>query len=220
DLLVERAVADVLRAARQRAGTDDVPVNWVRAGDVGVYELAELLSPSLFADERVVVLEAAGEAGKEAAELIAKAAADVPAGTELVVVHSGGGRAKALANQIRALGAHVHPCARITKAGERLDFVRKEFRALKVKVDDDTLSVLLDAVGSDIRELASACSQLVADTGGHVDAAAGRAACGARRRTRRGHPQHRAGRVAVGRPLPAGCRAGNAAVAGAEGAEA
>ena len=107
ELLVERAVADVLRAARQRAGTDDVPVDRVRAGDVDVYELAELLSPSLFADERVVVLEAAGEAGKEAAELIAKAAADVPQGTELVVVHSGGGRAKALANQIRALGAQV-----------------------------------------------------------------------------------------------------------------
>ena len=172
ELLVERAVADVLRAARQRAGTDDVPVSRVRAGDVGVYELAELLSPSLFADERVVVLEAAGEAGKEAAELIAKAAADVPQGTELVVVHSGGGRAKALANQIRALGAQVHPCARITKAGERVDFVRKEFRALKVKVDDDALAALLDGVGSDVRELASACSQLVADTGGHVDVAA------------------------------------------------
>jgi DNA polymerase-3 subunit delta len=172
DLLIERAIAGVLRAARQRAGTDDVPVSRVRAGDVDVYELAELLSPSLFADERVVVLEAAGEAGKEAAELIAKAAADIPQGTELVVVHSGGGRAKALANQIRALGAQVHPCARIAKAGERLDFVRKEFRALKVKVDDDTLAALLDAVGSDVRELASACSQLVADTGGHVDVAA------------------------------------------------
>ena len=50
--------------------------------------------------------------------------------------------------------------------------MRKEFRALKVKVDDDTVSALLDAVGSDIRELASACSQLVADTGGSVDVAA------------------------------------------------
>ena len=49
---------------------------------------------------------------------------------------------------------------------------RRSSAALKVKVDDDTLSVVLDAVGSDIRELASACSQLVADTGGHVDAVA------------------------------------------------
>jgi DNA polymerase III subunit delta len=172
ELLVERAVADVLQSVRQRAGTDDVPVSRMRAGDVGTYELAELLSPSLFADERVVVLEAAGEAGKEAAAVITAAAADIPTGTVLVVAHSGGGRAKALANELQKLGAQVHPCARITKPSERIDFIRKEFRALRVKVDEETVTALLDAVGSDVRELASACSQLVADTGGAVDAAA------------------------------------------------
>ena len=115
ELLVERAVADVLLSARKRAGTDDVPVSRMRAGDVGTYELAELLSPSLFADERIVVLEAAAEAGKDAAAVIGAAAADVPTGTVLVVVHSGGGRAKALAGELQSLGAEVHPCARITK---------------------------------------------------------------------------------------------------------
>ncbi len=142
----------------------------LRAGEVSTSELAELLSPSLFADERVVVLEAAGEAGKDAVALIATVAADLPTGTMLIVVHSGGGRAKALADQLKKLGAQVHPCARITKASERADFVRKEFRALKVKVSDDTVTAVLDAVGSDIRELASVCSQLVADTDGQVDA--------------------------------------------------
>src|SRR4029077_5053399 len=122
-----------------------------------------------FADERVVVLEAAGEAGKDAVDLIASAAADLPMGTDLVVVHSGGGRAKAVAGQLRELGAAVHPCAKI-KMNERADFVRGEFRALKVKVGDDAVTVLLDALGSDIRELAAACSQLVADTDGHIDA--------------------------------------------------
>ena len=154
------------------AGTDDVPVNRMRAGDVSTHELAELLSPSLFADERVVVLEAAADAGKEAAALVASAAADLPPGTVLVVVHTGGGRAKALANDLRSLGAAVHPCARLTKVSERVDFIRKEFRASGVKVDEETVTALLDAVGSDVRELASACSQLVADTGGEVDAAA------------------------------------------------
>jgi DNA polymerase-3 subunit delta len=172
ELLVERAVAAILRSVREHAGTDDVPVSRVRAGDVDAYELAELLSPSLFADERVVVLEAAGEAGKDAATLIATAAADIPPATVLVVVHSGGGRAKSLASQLRDLGAEVHPCARIVKASERADFVRGEFRSLDVRVDDDTVTALLDAVGSDLRELASACSQLVADTGSAVDVAA------------------------------------------------
>src|ERR1700722_7965747 len=172
ELLVERAVAGVLRQARKQAGTDDVPVDRSRAGEVGTYELAELLSPSLFADERIVVLEAAAEAGKDAAALIAGAAADVPAGTVLVVVHAGGGRAKALANELQSLCAVVHPCARITKPSERVDFIRKEFRALRVKVDEETVTALLDTVGSDVRELAAACSQLVADTAGAVDAAA------------------------------------------------
>lgn len=174
--MVERAVGDIVRAARERArqaaGTDDVPVNRMRAGDVSTYELAELLSPSLFAEERIVVLEAAAEAGKDAVALIASTAADIPPGTVLVVVHSGGGRAKALAGELKSLGAQVHPCARISKASERVDFVRGEFRALRVKVGEDTVTALLDAVGSDIRELASACSQLVADTGGDVDAVA------------------------------------------------
>ncbi|ULP53912.2 DNA polymerase III subunit delta [Mycobacterium ulcerans] len=176
ELLVERAVGDIVRAARERArqaaGTDDVPVNRMRAGDVSTYELAELLSPSLFAEERIVVLEAAAEAGKDAVALIASTAADIPPGTVLVVVHSGGGRTKALAGELKSLGAQVHPCARISKASERVDFVRGEFRALRVKVGEDTVTALLDAVGSDIRELASACSQLVADTGGDVDAVA------------------------------------------------
>lgn len=172
ELLVERAVAAVLRQARKQAGTHDVPVDRLRAGEVSTSELAELLSPSLFADERVVVLEAAGEAGKDAATLIAEAAADLPPGTMLVVVHSGGGRAKALADQLKKLGAEVHPCARITKASERADFIRREFRTLKVKIGDDTVTAMLDAVGSDLRELAAVCSQLVADTDGVVDAAA------------------------------------------------
>ncbi|OOK78489.1 putative DNA polymerase III delta subunit domain protein [Mycobacterium kansasii] len=70
ELLVERAVGEILRSARQRAGAgagpgaDDVPINRLRAGDVSTYELAELLSPSLFADERIVVLEAAAEAAR------------------------------------------------------------------------------------------------------------------------------------------------------------
>jgi DNA polymerase III subunit delta len=172
ELLVERAVGAVLRQARKRAGTDDVPVNRLRAGEVSTSELAELLSPSLFADERVVVLEAAAEAGKDAVTLIAAAAADLPPGTMLIVIHSGGGRAKALADQLKDLGAQVIPCARITKPSERADFVRHEFRALKVKVSDGTVTAVLDAVGSDIRELAAVCSQLVADTDGTVDATA------------------------------------------------
>lgn len=172
ELLVERAIAGVLRAARASAGTADVPVDRLRAGEVSTSELAELLSPSLFADERVVVLEAAAEAGKDAVTLIVSAAGDLPPGTMLVVVHSGGGRAKAMADQLKKMGAEVHNCPKIKWPNERVDFVKNEFRKLKIKVSEDTVQALVDGVGSDIRELAAACSQLVADTNGQVDVVA------------------------------------------------
>lgn len=66
----------------------------------------------------------------------------------------------------------MHPCARIVKPAERARFVRDEFAALRARVDEDTVTALLDAVGSDVRELAATCSQLVADTAGQVDVAA------------------------------------------------
>lgn len=172
-LLVERAVTAV--ASRVRASStqpDTLAVDRRRAGDMSTSELAELLSPSLFAEDRVIVLESAAEAGKDAVALIGAAAADLPAGIVLLVSHSGGGRAKALVPTLRKAGAVVHDCGRLTKASERERFVREEFRKAGVSVSGEVVVAVLDAVGSDVRELAAACGQLVADTGGRVDLAA------------------------------------------------
>ncbi|RVW05527.1 DNA polymerase III subunit delta [Rhodococcus xishaensis] len=173
ELLVERAVASVVRAVRAAAGPagEDIPVSRLRTGDASAPELAELLSPSLFAEDRVIVLGAAAEAGKDAVTLVQDAAADLPEGVVLIVLHSGAGRAKAMAGVLQKSGATVHQCAKL-KPSERVDFVRGEFRAAGVRVGTEVLEAVVEAVGSDLRELASACSQLVADTGGKIDAAA------------------------------------------------
>ncbi|MDR7168492.1 DNA polymerase-3 subunit delta [Nocardia kruczakiae] len=170
ELLIERAVASIV--AQARAATNDpdaMPVDRLRAGDASAPELAELLSPSLFAEDRVIVLEAAAEAGKDAVALVTAAAGDLPEGVVLVVLHSGGGRAKALAPALQKQGAEVHTCAKISKANERNEFVRNEFRTAGVRVSADVVQAVVEAIGSDLRELAAACSQLAADTGGKVD---------------------------------------------------
>lgn len=170
ELLIERAVASIV--AQARAATNDpdaMPVDRLRAGDASSAELAELLSPSLFAEDRVIVLEAAAEAGKDAVALITAAAGDLPEGVVLVVLHSGGGRAKALAPALQKQGAEVHTCVKISKANERNEFVRNEFRTAGVRVSGDVVQAVVEAIGSDLRELAAACSQLAADTGGKVD---------------------------------------------------
>ncbi|MGW5073854.1 DNA polymerase III subunit delta [Rhodococcus sp. NPDC004095] len=172
EFLVARAVSAIV--AEVRAASDnpqDVPVSRLRTGDTSPAELAELLSPSLFAEDKVIVLEAAAEAGKDAVTLVLDAAAAPPDGFTIVVLHSGGGRAKAMVGALQKSGAQVHECAKL-KPTERADFVRSEFRAAGVRVSPEVIETVLDAVGSDLRELAAACSQLAADTGGKIDAAA------------------------------------------------
>ncbi|WP_330182555.1 DNA polymerase III subunit delta [Nocardia sp. NBC_01503] len=173
ELLIERAVSAITAQARAASSEpDSMPVDRLRAGDASAPELAELLSPSLFAEDRVIVLEAAAEAGKDAVAVVTDAASSPPEGVVLVVLHSGGGRAKALAPALQKMGAVVHQAAKLTKAGERIEFVRNEFRAANVRVSPDVVQALIEAIGSDLRELAAASSQLVADTGGKIDIAA------------------------------------------------
>ena len=73
---------------------------------------------------------------------------------------------------MRDAGAALVECAKLTRAEERLAFVRAEVTRLAGSITAEAAAVLLDAVGNDLRELATACSQLVADTGGRIDAAA------------------------------------------------
>ncbi|WP_250324017.1 DNA polymerase III subunit delta [Williamsia sp. CHRR-6] len=172
--MAERAIATIGQGltAAPDAMTGEIPVTHVRAGDVAAPELAELLSPSLFAEDRVVVVESADEAGKEPAALIAEAASHLPEGITLIVAHSGGGRAKSMVPALRAAGAVVHDCATPKWPEDRMRFVKKEFTDLGVKVSAEVVRVVVESVRADLRELAAACSQLVADTGGRVDAAA------------------------------------------------
>ncbi|MEU2035683.1 DNA polymerase III subunit delta [Nocardia amamiensis] len=173
ELLIERALGAVTAQVRALAPDPDaVPVDRLRAGDASTAELAELLSPSLFAEDRVIILEAAAEAGKDAVAVITEAAQSPAEGVVLVVLHSGGGRAKAFAPALQKAGAVTHDCAKLTKAAERVEFVRGEFRNAGVRVSGEVVQVVLEAVGSDLRELAAACGQLAADTGGKVDVAA------------------------------------------------
>jgi DNA polymerase-3 subunit delta len=182
ELLVERAVQLVVEAARR--ADPQVEVRRMRTTDLVSGELDELVSPSLFAQGRVVVLGAAHEAGKEIADAVLdharhlSQAAQGPAaqgpaaqgpaaqGIVLVVVHAGAGRGKALADGLRAAGAAVSECPRVTRLEDRARFVREEVQR------SGAVTALLDAVGSDLRELASAAAQLATDSGGSVDEAA------------------------------------------------
>ncbi len=170
EFLAERAVGDLL--ARARSVDPAADVRRYRATDLTPADLAEALSPSLFGEGRIVVVQAAQEAGKELAAALLEQARDVPDGMALAVAHSGGARNKALVDGLRAAGAEVVDCPKVRWPNERVAFVRNEVRRLGGKLGPGAAEALAEAVGSELRELAAAASQLVADTGGTVDDAA------------------------------------------------
>jgi DNA internalization-related competence protein ComEC/Rec2/DNA polymerase III delta subunit len=170
ELLVERAVEAVL--AEVRAAESGAELRRLRAAELTPGQLADVLSPSLFAEARVIVLLAVHEAGKDLAAAILAQATDVAEGIVLVVVHGGGARNKALVDALKAAGAAVTTCPQIRWPNERTAFVRAEVRRLGGRLARGADEVIVDAVGSDLRELAAAAAQLVADTGGTVDVAA------------------------------------------------
>lgn len=168
EFLAERATKSIIDEVGPGA-----EVSTLRAGDITVSELAQATSPSLFAEERVVVVTNTELAGKEPTELLLKAAADPAPGMTLVIVHSGKGRNKSYVAKFRKV-ADVHE-VNSPNQRERQSWVTAEFRRHGVRPTPDVIGALLESVGSDLRELASAIEQLVADTEGELTVAKVRA---------------------------------------------
>ena len=167
ELLVDRAVAEIVAAAK--AADPDADVHDLAPGSLTPGDLIELTSPSLFGGGRVLVLRAAQDLGKDtAAEIIAYLQDPAPDVT-MVLVHAGGAKGKALLDAVKKAKIGIVSCPKITKASDRVDFIRTEVRRAGRQITEDAARSLLDAVGGDLRELASACSQLASDTTGRID---------------------------------------------------
>ncbi|MFG1677977.1 DNA polymerase III subunit delta [Micromonospora sp. NPDC049282] len=168
ELLATRAVAEAV--ARARAVDPEVDVREYQAGSVAVGEIDEMLSPSLFGGRRVLVLRSGQDTRKDLSAALLAYAKNPDPDVQLVVLHLGGGKGKAFADGLRSAGATVVPAAKLKGHRERVAFVRDEIRRNGGKCTDDAAEALIAAVGNDLRELAAACSQLVADTDGRIAA--------------------------------------------------
>lgn len=167
ELLVSRAVGEVTAAAR--AADPEADIRELPGGELVAADLFDLLSPSLFGGRRVVVIRAAHEAKADVVDALRSYVIDPTDEVVLVVVHPGGARGKVLLDAVRKAGAVVVECVKLTRPEERQQFVRAEIARHGGSVTAGAVAILLDAVGNDLRELSTAASQLVSDTGGRID---------------------------------------------------
>lgn len=169
-LLVDRAIAATVARARKR--DPEVEKREAPAAGLSPTEFADLVAPSLFAEPRVVIIRGAQDSTKDLAAELINYLADPVEGVTLVVQHGGGARNKPLADACIKAGARPIQCSKLVKSAERGQFVRSEIKSAGGTTSPEAVAALVDAIGSDLRELASAANQLVADTGGMVDESA------------------------------------------------
>ncbi|MGH8824863.1 MAG: DNA polymerase III subunit delta [Jiangellaceae bacterium] len=165
-LLAERAVAGVVAAAR--AADDEADVSEVAGADLTAAALAEHVSPSLFATRRVLVVRGVQDVADPTAQALAAYAARPADDVHVVLVHPGGAKGKRLLDDLRASGAHEVGCERVTRPDDQVEFVRSEVAAAGGRIDQGAARRLVEAVGGDLRGLASAAAQLAADAEGRV----------------------------------------------------
>lgn len=166
-VIADRALAGTLDELR--AADPEVEVIRLAAESYEAGALAIHASPSLFGGSKCIVVADLDEAPDELQEdLLAFLAAPDPEVT-LVVTHKSGQRGKKVLDTLKKSQARVLEAPAIKTDRDKTDFASHEFRAAGRRATPDAVRALIEAVGKDVRELAAACQQLVADTTGTID---------------------------------------------------
>ena len=160
-LLAERALAEIRRQVLDEA--PDVEVVETEATRLDGARLLEMTSPSLFSNQCAAVITDAAELTAELAqEVLALARTPAPE-LALVVVHGGGQKNKALLDGLKKAGTEVIECPPV-KTWELPQFVSAETKRSGGAIESGAAQALVDAVGHDLRALAAAVQQLLADS--------------------------------------------------------
>lgn len=167
-LLAERAVDRLVQQAREQ--DPHLAVERLEAAAYAAGHLRVAVSPSLFAEARMLVVESLETATDDLLADLTEYLADPTDEVYLVVRHSGASRGRKAADAVRAAGAAVVTADAVKRDADKTTFVGEEFRRAGRRADAAAVRALVEACGNDLRELAAACSQLLADTTGTVTA--------------------------------------------------
>ncbi len=156
--LSDRALQEALAARKdfERTSLDGAELELGRYGEV--------IAPSLFSEKRVVVIRDLQDVTAEVGEEILESFDAIDPNTHLVFVHKGGVKGKGLVEKLKKLKCEYLACEPLKKQSDKEAFVREEFARHGRKISPAGVIALVNATGSDTRELAAACSQISFDT--------------------------------------------------------
>ena len=156
-VLADRAIASLLVKNPQATVTQ------LECSEIELGAITDALAPSLFGEDRILVLREIQELAQDLQDEVTEFLSNPDPSVELVLWHKGGVKGKALLDKIKKLKPEVIAVDAIKKDGEKAQFVNDEFARAGRKATVDAVQALVDALGSDLRELSGAASQLASD---------------------------------------------------------
>ena len=156
-LLADRAITGVISKFK------GANVLQLVASEIELCAITDALAPSLFGDIRIVVIREIQDLPAELGDELASYLEAQDESVQLVLWHKGGVKGKALLEKIKKIKPEIIACDVIKRDGDKSEFIRAEFKSLGRKISTEAVQALIDALGSDLRELGGACSQLAAD---------------------------------------------------------
>ena len=161
----ESALADrALSKISAELKSENAEITTLFAGDVAVGEISDALSPSLFSERRALILRDLQDLIEDAKIEITRYLDATDPTLTLVLVHKGGVKGKALLDQIKKAKPELIACDPLKKESEKEEFVKNLFLDLGRKASPAAISALVNATGTDLRELSASVSQLAADS--------------------------------------------------------
>jgi len=133
------------------------------AGELEVGMITDSLAPSLFGDQRIVIIRDTQDLTAECTDEVLAYLEDEDSNLLLVLWHKGGVKGKGLVDKVKKLQPEVFSAETIKKDSEKAEFIRSEFRGFGRKITNEAVQALINSLGSDLRELGAACSQLASD---------------------------------------------------------
>ena len=165
--LADRALAKLMAELKEQKAE----VRTISAAESELGDISEALAPSLFSEKRAVVIKDLQDLPSDSHSEITNYLSDVDETMTLIFLHKGGVKGKALLDQIKKAKANVIACEPIKKEAEKQEFVRNILLDLGRKASPAGVAALVSAIGSDLRELSAAVSQIASDTTGVIDEA-------------------------------------------------
>ncbi len=157
--LADRALNKLMAELRD----EKAEVTTLSAGDVIVGDIADALAPSLFSERRALVLKDLQDLDDDCKDEVTRYLDAIDPTTTVIFIHKGGVKGKALLDAIKKVKPEIIACDALKKEAEKEAFVKDLFLDSGRKASPAAVTALVGALGSDLRELQQAVSQISLD---------------------------------------------------------